>query len=281
MELRRESRNESRVQLEEVMARLHDLETAQATRRERVQKEEIAFGKSLLAKGFRNEDDYLSACLSEEERRALQERLRELSKAGFEIGSSQDDIRFAQAELRSLSLSPSGTGGTPANLPDLLERAGTLYLKLGSDAEGERLYREYGDTLQRRGSAGAEVPRDLDPVLRSRVRDLAFEAVLRRANTRLERGGISLRLTREESVLGVFLRDARQPDLSFSGDRLSGLEARTASLALAWGLCDLFAWQSGGTNLHVWDGLLEGEAQELSALVNALCLEGERVSLRY
>ena len=68
LELRREARNENRDRLEKAMVRLHDLETAQATRRDRVQKEEIAFGKSLLAKGFQNEDDYLSACLSEEER---------------------------------------------------------------------------------------------------------------------------------------------------------------------------------------------------------------------
>ena len=105
------------------MIRLHDLETVQATRRELLQREEIAFGKSLLAKGFRNEDDYLSACLPEEERRALQERMRELSRTGFEIGASQDDARFAQEELRSRSLSAAGE--PPAGLPDLLERAGT------------------------------------------------------------------------------------------------------------------------------------------------------------
>ena len=74
LEQRREARNENRERLERVLARLHRLETNQATRRDRVQKEEIAFDKSLLAKGFRNEDDYLSARLSEEERKALQER---------------------------------------------------------------------------------------------------------------------------------------------------------------------------------------------------------------
>ena len=80
LDLRREARNESRARLDGIMIRLHDLETVQATRRELLQREEIAFGKSLLAKGFRSEDDYLSACLPEEKRRTLQERMRELSR---------------------------------------------------------------------------------------------------------------------------------------------------------------------------------------------------------
>ena len=52
LDLRREARNESRARLDGIMIRLHDLETVQATRRELLQREEIAFGKSLLAKGF-------------------------------------------------------------------------------------------------------------------------------------------------------------------------------------------------------------------------------------
>ena len=286
LELRREVRNENRDRLEKAMVRLHDLETAQATRRDRVQKEEIAFGKSLLAKGFRNEDDYLSACLSEEERRALQERLRELSRSGLEIGISQDDVRFAQEELRSLS---HPRPKASAALPNLLERAGTLYLELGSDAEGERLYRAYGDALRRRGFEGSELLKD--PVLGDCVRGLAFEAVLRRANSRLERGGFPLRLFRERRSLGVLMKDERRPDRLLSADggsngTLSGGlnggsedERRTASLALAWGLCDLFLWAEGGANLRVWDGLPNG-GEAAAALADALCGEGERVCLR-
>lgn len=278
LELRREARNESRVRLDGIMVRLHDLETAQATRRELLQREEIAFGKSLLAKGFRNEDDYLSACLPEEERRTLQERMRELSRTGFEIGASQDDVRFTQEELRSRSLSAAGR--PPAGLPDLLERAGTLYLELGPDAEGERLYREYGDALRRFSPEDAAGRGEPDAALRAYARDLAFEAVLRRANDRLARGQASLRIFREEmregKSFGLILKDAAG-ELPLSGDGLPEREMRIASLALAWGLCDLFRREGGGANLRILDRHPDGEDAEEAALLDALCEEGECV----
>lgn len=277
LELRREGRNENRDRLEEVMLRLHDLETVQATRRERLQKEEIAFGKSLLAKGFRNEDDYLSACLPEDERKALQERLRELAKEGFEIGSSQDDAQFAQAELRSLSLASSEAGGALADLPKLLERAGTLYLELGADAEGERLYREYGDALRRREPA--EAAREPDAALHAYARELAFEAVLRHANGRLARGGNPCRLLRGERPFGILLKDKRDPAPPVLGNALPETGTQTASLALAWGLCDLFGQGGAETNLRFLNAPEGGEG-DLSGLANALCGEGERVCLR-
>lgn len=272
LDLRREARNESRTRLDGIMIRLHDLETVQATRRELLQREEIAFGKSLLAKGFRSEDDYLSACLPEEKRRALQERMRELSRAGFEIGASQDDARFAQEELRSRSLSAAGR--PLKGLADLMERAGALYLELGPDDEGERLYREYGDALRRRVPADAAGRGEPDAALRAYARDLAFESVLRRANDLLSRGQTSLRILREEKGAG------KPFGLILKGDAAGELperEARIASLALAWGLCDLFRREGGGANLRVLDRHPNGEDAEEAALMDALCEEGECV----
>ncbi len=273
LELRREARNESRDRLEGVMIRLHDLETSQATRRELVQKEEIAFGKFLLAKGFRNEDDYLSACLPEEDRKELQDRLRDLSRAGFEIGGAQDDAKFAQAELRSLSIA-SGAAGELTDLTRLLDRAGTLYLDMGSDAEGEKIYREYGDALRRRVFFNAEDSSERKAAFRGYVRRLAFESILRRANARLARSGNPLRLLRGGDALAVLLEREGHPI------SLSGAEGRTASLALAWGLCDLSRWLSGGTDLRVWDGGPGNAEPEMSGLMNAFCGDGERVLLR-
>ncbi|NLL37427.1 MAG: hypothetical protein GX256_07905, partial [Fretibacterium sp.] len=74
---RRSTRGEVQSTLDTLTKRQHELETALAVRRDRIQQEEIAFGKKLLASDFKNEDDYLSACLSEKERRELQERLQE------------------------------------------------------------------------------------------------------------------------------------------------------------------------------------------------------------
>ena len=277
--VRREARNESRVRLDGIMVRLHDLETAQATRRELLQREEIAFGKSLLAKGFRNEDDYLSACLPEEERRALQERMRKLSRTGFEIGASQDDARFAQEELRSRSLSAAGR--PLKGLADLMERAGALYLELGPDDEGERLYREYGDALRRRVPADAAGRGEPDAALRAYARDLAFEAILKRANDRLSRGQTSLHIlrekTREGNPFGLILKEDASGELPLSGSGLPEREVRIASLALAWGLCDLFRREGGGANLRVLDHHPDGEDAEEAALLDAMCEEGECV----
>ena len=105
----------------------------------------------------------------------FQERMRELSRTGFEIGASQDDARFAQEELRSRSLSAAGR--PLKGLADLMERAGALYLELGPDDEGERLYREYGDALRRRVPADAAGRGEPDAALRAYARDLAFESV--------------------------------------------------------------------------------------------------------
>ena len=53
----------------------------------------------------------------------------------------------------------------------------------------------------------------------------------------------------------------------------------TASLALAWGLCDLFGQGGAETNLRFLNAPEGGEG-DLSGLANALCGEGERVCLR-
>ena len=52
---------------------------------------------------------------------------------------------------------------------------------------------------------------------------------------------------------------------------------RIASLALAWGLCDLFRREGGGANLRVPDCHSDGEDAEEAALMDALCEEGECV----
>ena len=53
--------------------------------------------------------------------------------------------------------------------------------------------------------------------------------------------------------------------------------SRIASLALAWGLCDLFRREGGGANLRVLDRHPNGEDAEEAALMGALCEEGECV----
>ena len=75
---RRELKIAINKKLDDIMSNLHALETELSTGRDELQKNEINFGKKLLTLGFKNEDDYLSACLNDDERKNLQERLKEL-----------------------------------------------------------------------------------------------------------------------------------------------------------------------------------------------------------
>jgi hypothetical protein len=92
---------ENTARLQNVMNSLHTVETDMATRREQIQRGEIAFGKRLLASGFKNEDDFLSACLSDEERRDLQSRLSALTREDMELTAERENARALQIRLQN------------------------------------------------------------------------------------------------------------------------------------------------------------------------------------
>lgn len=96
---RRELKNEKATALDKILTESHTVETEIAKGREELQRYEINFGKKLLALGFRNEDDYAAACLTADERRELQDRLRELTRESLELNA---DIENARAKLIAL-----------------------------------------------------------------------------------------------------------------------------------------------------------------------------------
>lgn len=98
---RREIRNQRADNLAGILTAIHELETAMATGREELQRHEITFGKRLLALGFRNEDDYATALLTPEERRDLQNRLRELAGADLELKAEHENTRAKILELQA------------------------------------------------------------------------------------------------------------------------------------------------------------------------------------
>ena len=100
---RRDSRNEKAALLDSVQSAVHALETEMAVGREDLQKHEIAFNKKLLALGFRNEDDYAASLLTQDERRELQGRLRELTQADFDLTAERENTR---ADLLRLQADP-------------------------------------------------------------------------------------------------------------------------------------------------------------------------------
>ena len=93
---RRELKNQCSVKLEEILNNIHSVETEISKGGEELQRYEINFNKKLLALGFRNEDDYAAACLTVDERRELQNKLRELTQEDLELKAEKEN---AQAKL--------------------------------------------------------------------------------------------------------------------------------------------------------------------------------------
>ena len=96
---RRELKIAINKKLDDIMSNLHALETELSTGRDELQKNEINFGKKLLTLGFKNEDDYLSACLNDDERKNLQERLKELTNQDLELNAEQENARAKLLDL--------------------------------------------------------------------------------------------------------------------------------------------------------------------------------------
>ena len=98
---RRDDRNAKSQTLERIQTDIHTLETESAKGREDLQRHEINFNKRLLALGFRNEDDYAAACLTSDERRDLQNKLRELTQEDLDLKSERENTRAKILELQS------------------------------------------------------------------------------------------------------------------------------------------------------------------------------------
>ena len=98
---RREDRNAKSQALERIQTDIHTLETESAKGREDLQRHEISFNKRLLALGFRNEEDYSAACLTPDERRDLQNKLRELTQEDLDLKAERENTRAKILELQA------------------------------------------------------------------------------------------------------------------------------------------------------------------------------------
>lgn len=97
---RREAKNDKSEKLERLLSDLHTLETEMARSREDLQRYEINFNKKLLSLGFKNEDDYAAACLTTDERRDLQNKLRELTQTDIELNSERENMKARLLEVQ-------------------------------------------------------------------------------------------------------------------------------------------------------------------------------------
>ena len=248
LETRRQEKADIASRLQWLMESLHGLETEAATGREQLQKDEIAFGKKLLASGFKNEDDYLSASLSDEERTSLQERLKALTQADLDLTAARENARALQLDIQARQEGRVSLGDRTVFLRRLLElnrRAGELYLSLRGDTEAERLYRGFAERVLSHLRL-----RDLglgmgDEGTRAQLLELVFGAILDNANARLAAGAEALRLKGGEGPLELMSESGGAADIPLT------------VLALAWGAADLFLPEGSPRLVDLEDGLEE------------------------
>ena len=138
---RRETKNERALNLDRILTEIHGVETEMAKGREELQRYEINFGKKLLTLGFRNEDDYAAACLTPEERRELQTKLRELTQEDLELNADKEN---AQAKLLELQSGASATTDElSAELKKLKNSLDEIRAKGYKNSELERIAGEF------------------------------------------------------------------------------------------------------------------------------------------
>ena len=100
LETRRVLKNESLEKFNNYLENMHKFETEMALERESIQKAEIAFGKKLLAAGFKNEDDFVSSSLNADERQELQKRLKDLTQEDLDLNSEREELMAQQIEIQ-------------------------------------------------------------------------------------------------------------------------------------------------------------------------------------
>lgn len=134
---RRDDKNAKSQALERIQTDIHTLETETAKGREDLQRHEISFNKRLLALGFRNEEDYSAACLTPDERRDLQNELRELSQEDLDLKAERENTRAKILELQA-----DGMSRTNDEITEIAERLKKELSENDNDDSESNVYRE-------------------------------------------------------------------------------------------------------------------------------------------
>ena len=151
LDARIEARSERTKELNKILSAVHALETEMAVVREELHRQEISFSKRLLELGFRNEDDYASALLTNDERRDLQSKLRELTQIDFDLNTERENTRAKILELKgnNLSMTPEELTNRVRQLKTEIVSCIALEMNTHEDsAQREKLVEEYIPALK-------------------------------------------------------------------------------------------------------------------------------------
>jgi exonuclease SbcC len=235
----------------------HDIETltkAIARRSEPLKQAELAFNQRLIKVGFNNEEAYKAACLSDDERKALQQQDQLLKNDKTALMARLQDKTTHLASERTkhitdqpLDLLKSEQHQLVANLNVLKEEIGAIRQKLNDNdtirvKQKSRL--EQVEAQQREcvrwntlheliGSADGKKYRNF-------AQGLTFEMMIGHANRQLQKMTDRYLLIRDETQpLELNVVDNYQAGKTRSTKNLSGGESFIVSLALALGLSQM------------------------------------------
>jgi exonuclease SbcC len=260
VELKREAREAAQREFSGMSFRLENLGRTIHIRSDSLQKADISFGRRLIANDFKNEDAYLAACLSEPERKVLQERAQALSAERAELDARRSYGKFGLEDIRrkrpataetSIDAARNRRDRLAAERRELRQSIEALRSNLQDDEDFAQKRRELTAAVesQRREcerwdglAASADGRKD-----RGFARSLAFEVLLRHANEQLRKMArrrlaadedrpLGLRIVGVDSVQAeeAGLREETRP--ASAKEDLSGGEGFIVSLALALGL---------------------------------------------
>ncbi|MDR2523375.1 MAG: AAA family ATPase [Synergistaceae bacterium] len=278
-------------------SRIEELGKAIHIRSDRLQKTEVAFKRQLAENGFIGEDAYLAACLSEVERKVLQERAQALDSERTELDTRRLDRKFALEEQRRRQL----TDSTLDDIRDRAAQAASAQRELQQEVGALRSRLEGEEELsQKRGERAAVLKRQRQESQRwERLHDLigsadgqkyrnfaqglTFEMVLRHANHQLRKMTDRYMLTRDGDLsLELKVIDNYQAGEVRSAKNLSGGESFIVSLALALGLSQMASRKVRVDSLFLDEGFgtLDEEALDMAlSTLTSLRREGKLIGI--
>lgn len=251
LEIARKKLIEISQQISNIRSRIVDLVNTIKTRESLLSHSEESFLKKLFEFGFRNEGEYTSAYLPEEERKNLWKTAQELSneKAGLE--AKQTDTAKSLENERKLAITDESIGSLKETLNDLAQKQKTLQQEIGGisqkNSDNENLRKKHSERAlvieaQKRESSRWNVLYDLigsadGKKFRNFAQGLTFEMMIGHANKQLQKMTDRYILIRDEAQpLELNVIDSYQAGEIRSTKNLSGGESFIVSLSLALGL---------------------------------------------
>ncbi|MDR1378169.1 MAG: AAA family ATPase [Synergistaceae bacterium] len=297
VEIRRKDREKVLQDFANMQFRMDELGKSIHIRADSLQKAELAFKKKLLASNFGNEDAYLASCLSETERRTLQERAQTLATERVELDARRMDKKFGLEELRRRQVSNCSLEEVRERKAQATNHYNALQQSIGALRSRLKDEEEFSRKKQNRASAAEKQKQEylrwekLHDLIgsadgqkyRNFAQGLTFEMVLSNANQQLQKMMDRYFLVRDENrPLELRVVDNYQAGEVRSAKNLSGGESFIVSLALALGLSQMASQKIRMDSLFLDEGFgaLDEEALDVAlSTLTGLRREGKMIGI--